>query len=456
MDDLLAHREWVGRVARTLVYGDAEADDLEQRTWVRVLEHPPAEPPRSPRGWLRTVLRYAAVDLRRSEGTRRGHEAAAAVPERDDATPEALVAKAETLERLVHAVLALEEPYRGTVLLRYFEDLPPREVARRQGVPVETVRTRTRRALERLRERLDGSGTGGRAAWMAAMAPLTGVRWESGLVTGGAAMASKAAIAAAAAGAVLGGVLGAVSVRGSDDGVAAARTEIAALRDRIAELETRPAPAPAVPPVVDERMGGLERRVEALEASPARGSAAAAGAGGNGEAPGTAQAPAETPEQRSERERKAQEGHDALVKAKKAMQELQSTVEELRRRALDRSLSDEERILALQKLRFMGNGINDEVIRGMTAFFRETTLAGTRDAILRELHNRKSDEVKALFLEALRGDPDEKVRARAAEDIDTYRDDPAVVQALESAVSGDASEEVRRRAARTLESKGRK
>jgi RNA polymerase sigma factor (sigma-70 family) len=69
------------------------------------------------------------------------------------ARPEGVPSDADVLERerlrrgVVDAVLALPEPYRATLLLRYFEDLPPREIARRTGVPVETVRTRTRRAI---------------------------------------------------------------------------------------------------------------------------------------------------------------------------------------------------------------------------------------------------------------------------------------------------------------------
>src|SRR5689334_5197967 len=113
IDDLLAHRAWVESLARTLVHGDAEAEDLAQRAWVRVLEHPPAEPPRSPRAWLRTVLRFTAVDGIRERAARRRHEAAAAAGNRAEPAPDDLVARAEILERLVHAVLALDEPYRG-------------------------------------------------------------------------------------------------------------------------------------------------------------------------------------------------------------------------------------------------------------------------------------------------------------------------------------------------------
>lgn len=270
-------------------------------------------------------------------------------------------------------------------------------------------------------------------------------------------MASKAAVGAVVAAAVVGGVARGMAVRGNDGGgaeLAAARSEIATLRGRVDELVARPAPAAAVPPAVEERMAGLQRRVEVLESAPPPGATAAAAA--PKEIPGTPARVVETPEQKADRERRAKESLDALEKAKKAFGDLDAKVEELRRRALDRSLAEDERILALQKLRFLPSGIDADVIQGMTAFFRETAQASTRDSLLRELHNTRTDEVKALFLEALRSDADEKVRVRAAGDIDTWRDDPAVVQALESARDGDSSEAVRKRAARTLASEGNK
>jgi RNA polymerase sigma-70 factor (ECF subfamily) len=57
---------------------------------------------------------------------------------------------------VVDAVLALPEPCRVAVLLRFFDELPPREIAERVGAPVETVRTRIKRGIELLRTRLAG------------------------------------------------------------------------------------------------------------------------------------------------------------------------------------------------------------------------------------------------------------------------------------------------------------
>lgn len=169
IDDLLGHAGWVRGLARSLVQDDATADDLVQDVWTQAL-HTPPDDRGSARPWLATVLRNLARDRGRTGGRRRRREERVARSEAvaDTAT---VVARAETHRRLVEAVMALPEPYRETVLLRYFEGLPPRTVAERMDVPVETVRTRTRRALERLRTRLD-TGEGGRDAWRAALLPI--------------------------------------------------------------------------------------------------------------------------------------------------------------------------------------------------------------------------------------------------------------------------------------------
>ncbi|HEU4394495.1 MAG TPA: sigma-70 family RNA polymerase sigma factor, partial [Planctomycetota bacterium] len=171
IEDLLAHREWVRRIARALVRDDARADDLEQEVWTSALERPPADRGLPMRGWLATVLRFRAVDQRRSEARRRAREESVAREERQPPADE-IVARGEILRRLVTAVMDLEEPYRATVLLRYFEDQTAAAVAARQGVPLETVRTRLRRALDRLRERLDADHRGDRRAWTAMLLPL--------------------------------------------------------------------------------------------------------------------------------------------------------------------------------------------------------------------------------------------------------------------------------------------
>lgn len=165
-ESLIAHLGWIRQVARHLVADADRADDLAQEACVVALAHGPRDS-RSLRGWLTAVMHNLVRQGSRGERRRGEREARAARAERVDATDE-LVARASLQRRIVGAVLDLEEPYRSTILLRFFEDLPPREIARRQGVPTTTVHSRLKRGLAHLRERLDDS----RGAWFALLAPL--------------------------------------------------------------------------------------------------------------------------------------------------------------------------------------------------------------------------------------------------------------------------------------------
>ncbi len=178
IETLLAERDWVRWLARTLVADAQSADDLEQQTWLAAIERPPSSGG-SVRGWLATVLRRAASKGRRSAERGGRRERAAARPEGGRSTVD-IVAEAELHDRVVRAVLALEEPYRTTILLRFFENLPPRDVAERMGVPVETARSRVQRGVALLREQFDREHGGDRKAWIAAFVPLTAPSSDAG------------------------------------------------------------------------------------------------------------------------------------------------------------------------------------------------------------------------------------------------------------------------------------
>lgn len=154
-DDLLsplAHADYVKELARALVLDAQHAPDLEQEIWLAALSNVSAEV-QSPRAWLATVARRFAWRARRSLRRRRDREARAA---REEAVPssEVVLEREELRAEIVRAVLALDEPYRAAIVLRYFEELSPAEAARRLGVPEETLRTRLRRGLAELRMRL--------------------------------------------------------------------------------------------------------------------------------------------------------------------------------------------------------------------------------------------------------------------------------------------------------------
>jgi RNA polymerase sigma factor (sigma-70 family) len=173
IEDLLAHCEWLGRLARRLVSDPQAADDVVQETWLVALCRPPARI-RHMRSWLATVARNLVRERGRSEATRRRREEQVSRSERLPDTAE-LVERAELRRYIAGLVLALPEPFRSTVLLRFDEDLSFEEIARRTGIPSSTVRGRLKRGLALLREELDRASKGNRKGWMTALLPLAGL-----------------------------------------------------------------------------------------------------------------------------------------------------------------------------------------------------------------------------------------------------------------------------------------
>ncbi len=236
-DQLVVHHAWMRRLARSLVIDDSEADDVVQEAWLKAAEKPP-DKPAALGAWLATVVRNAAKQLARGESRRDRREVAVAKAEALPSTSE-LVARAESRRILLDATLALSEPGRSTVLLRFFEGLPPREIAKRQGVPVETVRSRVRRALGEMRVSLDATHGGDRRAWALVLLPLAGPPIPGAVAPGSVPADAPPSVplhapqivtpfAAAAALVVAGGAAGWFAAAPG-----AAETELSALRARV-------------------------------------------------------------------------------------------------------------------------------------------------------------------------------------------------------------------------------
>jgi RNA polymerase sigma-70 factor (ECF subfamily) len=167
---LLDQTGWIHALARRLVADPHLADDLAQQTWVSALEQEPDG--RGPlRGWLATVMRNHLSKARRAEGNRATRERGVSRAEREPGALD-VVEKAETHRNLVLAVLALDEPYRSTLLMRFFEQLSYADIARRTGVERSAVNSRITRGLELLRQRLETTYGGDRRALYLALTPL--------------------------------------------------------------------------------------------------------------------------------------------------------------------------------------------------------------------------------------------------------------------------------------------
>ncbi len=167
---LLEHVTWMRALARSLVSDAHVAEDLAQDAAVAALEGAPADPARW-KSWMRSVLAHRAADRSRSRRNALSREREHARTEALPGTGE-LLERVETQRRIAEHLLALDEPYRTTLLLRFYEDLAPREIAARTDTEIATVKSRLHRGLELLRTRLDRENHGDRRAWIGALAPF--------------------------------------------------------------------------------------------------------------------------------------------------------------------------------------------------------------------------------------------------------------------------------------------
>ena len=164
---LQANLDWIRALARALARDPHAADELAQDACVAALEAPAGEIA-SFKPWLASVMRNLWRQKGRTDERRRAREADAGG---DDGAREDLVLQVVVFRELAQHVVELHEPYRSALLMRFFEDLPPRTIAARLGTTPATIQNRIQRGLALLRERLDRS-RGGRASWLAALVPL--------------------------------------------------------------------------------------------------------------------------------------------------------------------------------------------------------------------------------------------------------------------------------------------
>ena len=167
---LLEHAGFVRALSRSLLADEHEAEDNVQQTWLTALEHPPRHRGNL-RAWLGTIARNLALRRLRRASRRAQRERKVAQPEQVP-SGEGLAIRRDVRRKVVDAVMNLEEPYRSTVVLRYFRQMTPLAIAGKEGIPVETVKTRLRRALNQLRHRMDRAHEGNRATWALALAPI--------------------------------------------------------------------------------------------------------------------------------------------------------------------------------------------------------------------------------------------------------------------------------------------
>ena len=154
-----AHQGIAFRTAYLIAGNAADAEEAAQDGFVKAWRALGRFRDGAPfRPWLLQIVANEARNRRRSAG-RRAHlalRAATEEPSGDAApSPEASLLSAETRDTLLAAVNELPEDQRTVIALRFFVGLSEQEVADALKLPTGTVKSRSARALERLRESYD-------------------------------------------------------------------------------------------------------------------------------------------------------------------------------------------------------------------------------------------------------------------------------------------------------------
>ena len=150
-------------VASTLLRDPDEAEavtvDVFAQVWRSAWQY---DPDRSGvRAWLLTLARSRAIDRLRSRGQRWGRERAFEVAEdfiSRDPGPAEFVEAEETRARVRSAIMELPESARLPLVASFYSGLTHQEIADHMSIPLGTVKTRIRSAVETLRRNLGQGG----------------------------------------------------------------------------------------------------------------------------------------------------------------------------------------------------------------------------------------------------------------------------------------------------------
>jgi RNA polymerase sigma factor (sigma-70 family) len=143
-------------LAMTVVGSRAVAEEVAQEAFVKAWRHASSYDVRRGRvtTWLLTITRNTAIDaVRYRRETPMDPDILTSVLLGGDATPDT-ADQWTTTEEIRDALAALPPNQSRPVVLMTFYGLTASEIAERDGLPVGTVKTRVRRGLGALRERM--------------------------------------------------------------------------------------------------------------------------------------------------------------------------------------------------------------------------------------------------------------------------------------------------------------
>jgi RNA polymerase sigma-70 factor (ECF subfamily) len=153
-------QHYAPRVKAMMMHRGASSDraeDLTQETllrlWRKAAQFDPARA--SPSAWVFAIARNVSVDMARRDGRAAAWAAEQGeVGEEDPDQPEQLLILNEREELVRSTVAGLPDDQLRVVRLSFFDGLAHAEIAQQLDIPLGTVKSRIRLAMQRLRDRL--------------------------------------------------------------------------------------------------------------------------------------------------------------------------------------------------------------------------------------------------------------------------------------------------------------
>jgi RNA polymerase sigma-70 factor, ECF subfamily len=143
--------------------GRDEAEDIFQEVWVRAIRHLDTFKERRLLSWLFRIAHNLVIDRARKrkpdeslQDVRDGRPALEERTPSPGASPADEVENADMKDRIMKAVNRLPPDQKAVFLMRMDGDLPFKEIARIQGVSINTALARMQYALDKLRVDLAG------------------------------------------------------------------------------------------------------------------------------------------------------------------------------------------------------------------------------------------------------------------------------------------------------------
>lgn len=137
---------------------EAQAEDLAQDTLLAVWRKAHLFDPAGagPSAWIYTIARNLRIDvLRRDQRTQRTEGEAMQEPQFGPPLPDAQLAAADLDARVRAGLTHLSAEQLQVITLSFFENKPHSEIAQALRLPLGTVKSRLRLAMQRLRDLLD-------------------------------------------------------------------------------------------------------------------------------------------------------------------------------------------------------------------------------------------------------------------------------------------------------------